>query len=144
MILEFANADISDAQIIYEMAEKLILLYEDSKAVNIPKAIAWTKRKITEHITDYERILLNSETVGYFHWIDHITHWELDDFYILPQHRGKGIGTLALQTRLRFVDKPVILYVFTQNLPAVRLYEKLGFTLMTTVSDTRQILRRDA
>ena len=59
MNLEFANADISDAQIIYEMAEKLILLHEDSTAVNIPKVLDWTKRKITEHITDYERILLN-------------------------------------------------------------------------------------
>jgi len=144
MNLKFSKADISDAQIIYEMAEKLILQYEDPKAVNIPAVLDWTKRKITEHITEYEKILLNGGTVGYFHWVDHVDHWELDDFYILPQHRGKGIGAAALQERLNTVKKPVILYVFTSNLPAIRLYEKFGFALKTTVSNTRQILRRDA
>ena len=144
MNLKFSMADVTDALTVYEMAERMILQYEDPESIDISKALAWTKRKITEHITDYERILLNDETVGYFHWIDHVTHWELDDFYILPQHRRNGIGAAALQERLNTVDKPVILYAFTQNLPAIRLYEKLGFALKTTVSDTRQIMRRDA
>ena len=126
------------------MAEELILRYEDPNAIDLSKALTWTRRKITEQIEKYEQILADGETVGYFHWVDHGTHYELDDFYILPQHRGKGIGTAALQVRLENINKPVTLYVFTQNLPAIRLYERLGFRLQATVSNTRQILRREA
>lgn len=144
MNLIFTKADQSDKEAIYVMAEELILRYEDPNAVDLSRALAWTRRKIAEQITEYEQILAEGETVGYFHWIDHGTHWELDDFYILPQYRGMGIGTAALKMRLEAVDKPVTLYVFTQNLSVIRLYERLGFHLQTTVSNTRQILRREA
>jgi len=54
----------------------------------------------------------------------------LVDIAVLPEYRGSGIGTQLLQNLLkRAVDarKPVKLQVFESN-PAVRLYERLGFS----------------
>ena len=70
---------------------------------------------------------------------------EIDDLYVLAPYRRLGIGTelfrrcIAESERL---GKPLMLYVFTKNTPAVRLYEKMGFVLKETVSPTRSILVR--
>jgi GNAT superfamily N-acetyltransferase len=51
------------------------------------------------------------------------------DIALLPEHRGKGIGTLLVESVLeeaRSLGKPVRIHVERQN-PARRLYERLGF-----------------
>jgi len=52
--------------------------------------------------------------------------------YVNPKYRGKGIGKLLMKEILKKLDKmPLIkkikLGVVTQQIPALRLYEKYGF-----------------
>jgi GNAT superfamily N-acetyltransferase len=51
------------------------------------------------------------------------------DIALLPEHRGRGIGTGLLQPILahgRATGRPVMVHVEVFN-PAIRLYERLGF-----------------
>ncbi len=58
---------------------------------------------------------------------DNSDHVFLTEIMILPEMRGRGIGTAALRFILTNARKPVRLHVNVTNLGAVRLYERLGF-----------------
>jgi len=55
----------------------------------------------------------------------------IDDVYVLPEFRGKGIGKKLAMECLNKMEaagvKTVTLQVFTENKVAIKLYEKLGF-----------------
>jgi putative acetyltransferase len=54
--------------------------------------------------------------------------------------QGKGVGTALMQAAIELADKWLNLIrleldVFTDNVPAIRLYEKFGFTIEGTLVD---------
>ena len=63
-------------------------------------------------------------------WSNRLWVWE---FYIDPAYRGQGIGTqlmgeLILRNRQRGL-RAILLETQTTNVPAIRFYRKMGFTL---------------
>ena len=143
MNLNFQPAQLQDADVIFEQARELIERYEDPDLVEIPKVLSWMEKKIHSEISGYTRVLHNGEIVGYFHLDKSQTPAELDDFYVLPAHRGQGIGSEILEILFSEMNTPIFLYVFKENLPAMRLYEKMGFVYSEDVSKTRCILVRN-
>lgn len=56
--------------------------------------------------------------------------WHILDISILPSHQSRGIAT-ALLTGMQLTSKSAVkllLHVAQNNLPAMRLYQRLGFT----------------
>lgn len=56
----------------------------------------------------------------------------LIDIALLPEHRGHGLGTALLQAIIaeaQVLARPIRLYVEHFN-PALRLYQRLGFTMI--------------
>ena len=70
----------------------------------------------------------------------------LADIEIFPDHRNKGFGTLALEKLEKEVDslgfKAIILHVFKHNLPAQRLYEKLGYSVIQEIDTGFNMVKR--
>jgi RimJ/RimL family protein N-acetyltransferase len=66
------------------------------------------------------------------HFYQHPQHAYLGFMYTLPEHRGKGVNQkiiAALQTWAHAQNVHEFrLEVYTQNLPAIRAYEKVGFS----------------
>lgn len=65
----------------------------------------------------------------------YVDHWKREirimDIALLPEHRGSGIGTRLLrelQEQARAAGKALSIHVEKFN-PALRLYERLGFTV---------------
>lgn len=144
MELTFAPAEASDAPVIFAFARALIKKYEDPREIDLGPAIQWTRRKIETHIAQYTCVCFGGEKAGYFRFAPCDGGMELDDLYILPQFRSRGIGTAVVRTCIARTDKPIELYVFTQNTGALRLYRRLGFEITQQVSPSRCILRREA
>lgn len=140
MKLTFQSAQSLDATVIFEQARELIERYEDPDLVDIPRVLSWMENKISTQISQYTRVLRNGETVAYFRLDESQNPAELDDFYVLPPYRGQGIGSEILEMLLSSLKNPIFLYVFKENLPAVRLYEKFGFVHREDVSKTRCVL----
>jgi ribosomal protein S18 acetylase RimI-like enzyme len=86
-----------------------------------------------EHYADasFDVILVDGEPAGrlYVHRGDRETR--IVDIALLPEHRGIGIGTTLLRDLLAEADaagKRVTIHVERFN-PALRLYERLGFSI---------------
>ncbi len=142
MELEYLKATLEDAQPIFRLCKSLIDAYEDVSAIDYPKVLDWVERKIKKTIGDYTVVTLGGAKVGYFCLARRESKWELDDFYILPAYRGKGIGAAVLRELCNRTDGRIFLYVFRKNTGAIALYERFGFETVKTVSDTRQIMER--
>lgn len=55
---------------------------------------------------------------------------------VLPEHQKKGLGRYMLRLVLLHADLPVMLTVKRSNAPALRLYQREGFTPVGLLPDT--------
>ncbi len=140
--LRYAPAREEDIPAIFAQAKAVIDAYEDVEHIPYDRVMDWMRRKIAGHLTEYRRICRGEELAGYYRFAPAEGKMELDDLYILPAYRGQGIGSAVLRDCLAATEKPVFLYVFTRNVRARALYERLGFRTVQEVGATRLILER--
>ena len=143
MELSFSPALPGDAETIFRFARELIQTYEDPNILDPDRAIQWTRRKIETHILQYTCVYADGEPAGFFRFCPCDNGMELDDLYILPQFRNRGIGSAVVTRCIRQSRCPIELYAFIQNTGAIRLYRRHGFEITQQVSPTRCILRRE-
>ena len=139
MQLSYQPARPEDAPAIFGFAKELIETYETDPALDLETALNWTERKIEKRIDEYTRVLWDGKTAAYYRFAPDGERMELDDLYVLPEYRNRGVGTAILR-RCLACGKPVFLYVFTQNTRAVALYEREGFRKTEDVSPTRAVM----
>lgn len=57
----------------------------------------------------------------------------IDEVFVLPEQRGGGIATAMMQTAMEWLRAEaigrVVLHVYSRNKNAVRLYERMGFSV---------------
>lgn len=140
MVLTYEAATDADIPVIFAQAKALVDAYEDRSAIDYDRVMAWMERKITKLIANYTRVCRDGEICAYYHLAQ---DGELDDFYVLPDFRGQGIGSAILTNCIREEKAPLWLYVFTENRRAMALYQRFGFRVQETVGTTRAIMRRE-
>ena len=77
----------------------------------------------------FEVILADGQPIGRLYLARWAEEHRIIDIAIVPEHRGRGIGSRLLADVIAEADavgKPVSIHVEMQN-PARRLYERLGF-----------------
>ena len=141
MQLSYEPARAEDGPVIFGFAKELIERYETDPDLDLEMALGWTKRKIEKRIDEYTRVLCDGEVAGYYRFAPDGDKMELDDLYVLPEYRNRGVGTAVLR-RCLAQGKPIYFYVFTGNVRAVALYEREGFRKAEDVSTTRMIMAR--
>lgn len=64
---------------------------------------------------------------------------------LLPEHRGRGVGTLLLTHYLEAAGTlfPAVCLSVSPNNPAMRLYERLGFTTVDIRQDNHAVMKKD-
>lgn len=143
MNLQYLPATQQDTEIIFGLSRDLIHRYEDLSAIAYDRVMDWVHRKIQENIHSYTCVYLDDQKAGYYRFIPEGDGMELDDLYILPQFQGRGIGTAVIAKCCEQTQLPIMLYVFTKNIRAIALYERMGFRIDRTVSPTRCIMIRE-
>jgi ribosomal protein S18 acetylase RimI-like enzyme len=90
---------------------------------------AWWRENYVE--ASFDVILVDGEPAGRLYVHRGPSEIRIVDIALLPEHRGNGVGTRLLEDLLGEGDvggKSVTIHVERMN-PALRLYERLGFTL---------------
>ena len=145
-MLCFRPADAADLDVLFEMNRTLIEQYEDLGSIDLSRVLLWVRRKLEEKLPEYRAVFRNDEKVGYFRLFETDEGaLEIDDLYILSPFRGQGVGTEIIRhciAESERLQKPLMLYVFTRNIRAAALYERMGFVPSSIVSPTRQIMVR--
>ena len=142
MDLTYTQALPEDIQLILNQSRELITAYEDLASIDLLKVLSWMQRKIETNIDDYTCVWKAGEKVAFYCLREEPDAVELDDLYVLPNFRNRGIGTKILSRCVANMDRPIYLYVFTGNAGAIRLYRRFGFAKTSQVSATRCIMTK--
>ena len=143
MELGYEPAREEDIEALYEFNRELIERYEDPGSIDLQEVLAWVRRKLEKRLGAYVRVTADGRLAGYCRLCRDGGEAELDDLYILPEYRGRGIGTAVVEKCCAEAGGPVMLYVFVKNVKAVELYRRLGFEVSEKIGETRYIMRRD-
>ncbi|WP_206026480.1 GNAT family N-acetyltransferase [Roseimicrobium sp. ORNL1] len=79
------------------------------------------------HGAIFRIILEHGHPIGRFYTFEGSDEIRVVDIALVPEARGRGIGTAILKDLLSKSNKPVTIHVEKQN-PAMRLYQRLGFS----------------
>lgn len=104
---------------------------EEEKASFLAMQFEAQHRHYQQHFPDarFELLLLDGEPIGRLYVDRHEEEIRLIDIALLPDQRGKGMGTPLIQELLDEAEaggRSVRIHVERFN-PALRLYERLGF-----------------
>lgn len=139
MILTFAPASCEDAESIYLLNKQLIDQYEDLSSIDYHAVLQWVRQNVKKTIPFFTRVLCSGELAGYYALIPVGDTWELDSLFVLPEFQNQGIGTAILR-RCMDASPALSLYVFRRNEGALRLYQRMGFTITKEVGKTRYLM----
>lgn len=143
MDLTYSPARKVDIEPIYTFCKELIEQYE-TDPIPMEQVLAWCHRKIENRLPEYQVIVANGEKAGYVHLSEEADgRLELDDLYLFPEFRGKGIGSTVLRQSIgqaKRKQKILFLYVFCKNEGAIRLYERNGFVITAKAGNSRWIM----
>jgi len=144
MNLEFIPAEGTDSEIIFGQLKQLIDAYEDLSSINYEKVLAWCRGQIEKHIDRYTCVLADGKKAGWYNFSPSDDgRMELDNFFVLPAYRNRGIGTAVLNRCFAETDKPIFLYAFIKNTRAMALYSRMGFRVIEYEGTTRCIMQRN-
>ena len=145
MKLEYLPAQACDIDALFAFCKELIDTYEDTADIQYEKVLDWVRRKIETRIGEYTCVYADGQKAAYISaYPVEDGRMELDDLYVFPEFRNRGIGGAILKKYCAESAVPIFLYVFKRNTRAIALYERLGFRVVQEVGKTRLIMQRDA
>lgn len=86
------------------------------------------------HNSVHQIVILDDENVGMIHYCEKEDEIRLMDIVILAKYQNRGIATILLEELIGFAkkcNKPLFLSVLKHNPNAFRLYERLGFLVVS-------------
>lgn len=96
-------------------------------------------KEVPNSLNNYKIIMLNNQSIGCISIKELEDGLLLDEIYIKENYRSKGIGSSVLFNILKS-NKPIFLWVYKNNIDAIRLYKKLGF-LTCEETDNRYYMK---
>lgn len=124
------DASISDIERLKDYKLKNIFEYaKDLDESEIERINNYVNETIPKQLDEYKNIVLNNSIVGSILVIRKDKDILLDEIFIEEQYRNKGIGTNVIREIIDNANNNVYLWVYKDNLKAINLYSKLGFSI---------------
>lgn len=134
-MVQFVSAEQRDLPLLFSLNKTLIDSYEDTSKIDYERVLKWVEQNLTIQLPNFRRIIYDGRLAGFFC----LAEKELDSLFVLPEFRGKGIGTAVLR-HCQEESVELMLYVFRNNIQAMALYKRMGFEITKEVGSTRYIM----
>lgn len=100
----------------------------------------YVKRETPKMLDDTRIIMFdNDQPIGMIIAYQKEQDWFIDDIFLIPEFRHKGIGRMILENEIASHDQ-LALWVYKSNTHAISLYESLGFKVEESIKE-RQMMR---
>ena len=121
----------SELDAIYALQKEQIDSFEYLHGrVSYEQVLRQIKKHTLSRLHQYKRIEIDGAVAGFYLLYCREEGLELEDFYLFPAYRGKGIGSIVLQKiQDENRNKTIFLYVFSENRRAVHFYQQMGFRI---------------
>lgn len=117
-----------------EDIEKVKQLEEDQNLSILSKKTM--QEDLLSNTTNYYLLTLEGRIIGYLAFSYLFENLDLHSLVIAKEEQGKGYATYLLHFLFQFAKEHDVSYLFLEvrssNQKAIRLYEKLGFTFLST------------
>lgn len=124
------NAFINDIERIKKYKLKTIFEYANNLNAEEKERINnYVNETIPNEIDKYKNIILNGNIVGSVLVIQKDNAILLDEIFIEEQYRNKEIGTSVIKDIIASTNSNIYLWVYKDNVKAIKLYNKLGFKI---------------
>lgn len=88
-------------------------------------------KNIEINCEDYRLIHIGNKIAGAYLTLPYEDGLMIDEIYLFPEYRNEGIGT-SIINRIIKAEENVYLWVYKNNVNALRLFERLGFVALNT------------
>ena len=112
---------------------------KDLSNEEIDKINNYVTSEVPKSIYDYCNIIVNNKIVGCLLLTEVDDGKLLDEIYLEEEYRNKGIGTNIIKNVISNTNI-VYLWVYKNNIKAVELYKRLGFTIIDE-TETRYYMK---
>lgn len=140
--LRYAPAREEDIPAIFAQAKAVIDAYEDVEHIPYDRVMDWMRRKIAGHLTEYRRIYRGESWRAITASPRRRGRWSWTTCTSSRRTGGRASEARCFGTAWPPRKSRYSLYVFTRNVRARALYERLGFRTVQEVGATRLILER--
>jgi ribosomal protein S18 acetylase RimI-like enzyme len=135
ILAKFENIDLLIGYKLRNIFEYAINLTDEE----VDKINNYVNSNIPKQIQNYKLITSDSKIIGCLLVEKHLDGVLLDEIYLDEEYRNKGIGTSIIKNILKD-NNITYLWVYKNNKEAIRLYEKLGFTVIEE-TDSRYFMK---
>ena len=128
---KFEQANYKDLERIKKY--KLTTIFEYAKDLSqqeINKINNYVDIEVSKQINDYKNIIYNGIVIGSVLVRSIDNGLLIDEIFIENEYRNKGIGTSIIKNILSNRKQNIYLWVYKDNIKAIMLYKKLGFTIL--------------
>lgn len=140
MKYQLENAKAEDTNLLIKYKLNNIFEYsKDLELEEITKINNYVNSKIPKQINNYKIIKSDNKTIGCLLVEKHLDGVILDEIFIEEEHRNNGIGTEIINNILSNYCI-VYLWVYKDNIKAIKLYEKFGFAIIDN-TETRYFMK---
>ena len=112
---------------------------KDLSNEEIDKINNYVTSEVPKSIYDYCNIIVNNKIVGCLLLTEVDDGKLLDEIYLEEEYRNKGLGTSIIKNVISN-NNVVYLWVYKNNIKAVELYKRLGFTIIDE-TETRYYMK---
>lgn len=99
----------------------------------------YVDRNIPKEINEYKLIMVDNKRIGCYLVIKKDDGVMLDEIFLEDEFRNKGIGSSIINEILES-NNIVYLWVYKENINAIKLYKKLGFNILEE-TETRYYMK---
>lgn len=124
------SASDMDIDLLINRKIEIILEYADNLSFDeIEEIKEYSKNEVCQNIDHYQIVKCDNNIVGSVLVVPYLDGVMMDDLYIREEFRNNGIGTKIIHDIL-FNHDCVYLWVYKNNIKAVSLYKRMGFSVI--------------